>query len=93
MATIQYVSFPLLSLGSSNARLNPKLSISPIARIIDLVGLTKPKIQKRNTRLQVIMHIRDQKTQITFRDKNIDLIIHSKSIGSQQTHRKKSYIK
>ena len=38
------------------------------------------------------MHIRDQKkTQITFMDKNIDLIINSKFIGSQQTHRKKSY--
>ena len=35
------------------------------------------------------MHIRDQKTQITFMDKNIDLIINSKFIGSQQTHRKK----
>ena len=39
------------------------------------------------------MHIRDQKTQITFMDKNIDLIINSKFIGSQQTQRKKSYIK
>ena len=35
------------------------------------------------------MHIRDQKTQITFMDKYIDLIINSKFIGSQQTHRKK----
>ena len=35
------------------------------------------------------MHIRDQKTQITFMDKNIDLIINSKFIGSQQTHHKK----
>ena len=35
------------------------------------------------------MHIRDQKTQITFKDKNIDLIINSKFIGSHQTHRKK----
>ena len=33
------------------------------------------------------MHIRDQNTQITFMDKNIDLIINSKFIGSQQTHR------
>ena len=39
------------------------------------------------------MHIRDSKnTQITFMDKKIDLIINSKFIGSQQTHRKKSYI-
>ena len=35
------------------------------------------------------MHIRDRKTQITFMDKNLDLIINSKFIGSQQTHRKK----
>ena len=39
------------------------------------------------------MNIRDQKTQITFMDKNIDLVINSKFIESQQTHRKKSYIK
>ena len=38
------------------------------------------------------MHIRDQKTQINFMDKNIDLIINSKFIGSQQTHCKKTYI-
>ena len=35
------------------------------------------------------MHIRDQKTQITFMDKNIDLIINSKFIGPQQTRRKR----
>ena len=35
------------------------------------------------------MHIRDQMTQINFMDKNIDLIINSKFIGSQQTHCKK----
>ena len=36
------------------------------------------------------MHIRDQKkTQITFMDKKIDLIINSKFIGSQQTHHKR----
>ena len=38
------------------------------------------------------MHIRDQKTQITFMDKKIDLIINSKFIGSQQTHCKNNYI-
>ena len=36
---------------------------------------------------------RSKKTQITFMDKNIELIINSKVIGSQQTHHKKSYIK
>ena len=35
---------------------------------------------------------RSKKTQITFMDKKIDLIINSKFIGSQQTHRKKTYI-
>ena len=35
---------------------------------------------------------RSKKTQITFMYKNIDLVINSKFIGSQQTHRKKTYI-
>ena len=35
---------------------------------------------------------RSKKTQITFMDKRIDLIINSKFIRSQQTHHKKSYI-
>ena len=35
---------------------------------------------------------RSKKTQIIFMDKNIDLIINSKFIGSQQTHRQKTYI-
>ena len=35
---------------------------------------------------------RSRKTQITFMDKNIDLIINPKFIGSQQTKRKKTYI-
>ena len=39
------------------------------------------------------MHIIDQKTEITFMDKNVDVIINSKFIESQQTHHKKSYIK
>ena len=38
------------------------------------------------------MHKRSKKTQITFMDKKVDLIINSKFIESQQTHRKKSYI-
>ena len=32
---------PLLSLGKDTARLNPKLSTSPIARTTNLVGQTK----------------------------------------------------
>ena len=47
MAAIQYVSLPLLSLGSSTARLNPKLSTSPIARTTNLVGQTKKDNSKR----------------------------------------------
>ena len=35
------------------------------------------------------MHIKIKEDSITFMDKNIDLIINSKFIGSQQTHRKR----
>ena len=61
MATIQYVSVPLLSLGSSTARLNPKLSTSPIARKINLVGQTKPII-RRDLQTYQIMNIRIKRT-------------------------------
>ena len=37
---------PLLSLGKDTARLNPKLSTSPIARKINLVGQTKLIIRR-----------------------------------------------
>ena len=47
MATIEYVSVPFLSLGSNIARLNPKLSTSPIARTTNLVGQTKKDNSKR----------------------------------------------
>ena len=46
METIQYVSVPFLSLGKDTARLNPKLSTSPMARKINLVGQTKLIIQR-----------------------------------------------
>ena len=82
MATIQYVSFPLLSLGSSNARLNTKLSTSPIARKINLVGQTK-----------LILRRDLQKIQRRFKYcSQINLIINPQFIGSRQTHRKKNYI-
>ena len=90
MATIQYVSFPFLSLGSSNARLNPKLSTSPIARKINLVGQTKLIIPRDLQRYQII-HIRIQRR--TKYCSQIILIINPQFIGSRQTHRKKSYIK
>ena len=37
---------PFLSLGKDTARLNPKLSTSPMARKINLVGQTKLIIQR-----------------------------------------------
>ena len=39
------------------------------------------------------MHIRDQKNQITFMDKNIDLIINSKFMDPNKRTAKKIYIK
>ena len=48
---------PLLSLGKDTARLNPKLSTSPIARKTNLVGQTKTIVQRELQRYQ-IMHIR-----------------------------------
>ena len=86
MATIQYVSVPFLSLGSSTARLNPKLSTSPIARKINLVGQTKPIIRRDLQRYQ-IMHIRIQRR--TKYCSQIILIINPQFIGSRQTHRKR----
>ena len=48
--TIQYNTIrdlqPFLSLGKDTARLNPKLSTSPMARKINLVGQTKLIIQR-----------------------------------------------
>ena len=38
---------PLLSLGKDTARLNPKLSTSPIARTTNIVGQTKKDNSKR----------------------------------------------
>src|SRR3954468_16730909 len=89
-ATIKYVSFPLLSLGSSTARLNPKLSTSPIARKINLVGQTKLIIRRDLQRYQ-IMHIRIQRRFKYCSQINL-MIINPQFIGSRQTHRKKNYI-
>src|SRR3989337_2851308 len=73
---------PTISLGEVTARLNPKLSTSPIARRTNLVGQTKPIIRREIQRYQ-IMHIRIQRI---FIDK---LIINPQFIGSRQTHRKR----
>ena len=45
---------PLLSLGKDTARLNPKLSTSPIARKINLVGQTKPIVRRELQRYQTM---------------------------------------
>ena len=51
---------PTLSLGEDTARLNQKLSTSPIARRTNLVGQTKPTIRREIQRYQ-IMHMRIHK--------------------------------
>ena len=51
---------PLLSLGNDTARLNPKLSTSPIARKTNLVGQTKQIVPRELQRYQ-IMHTRIQR--------------------------------
>ena len=86
METIQYVSSPLLSLGSSTTRLNPNLSTSPIARKTNLVGQTKLIVLRDLQRYQ-IRHIRIQRrfkycSQINF-------IINPQLFRSRQTHRKR----
>ena len=89
-----YVSFPLLSLGSSTVRSNPSQSTSSHCKINRSSWPNKTQILEKKYE-DIINHEykRSKKTQITFMDKNIDLIINSKFIGSQQTHRKKVYIK
>ena len=77
---------PTMSLGEDSARLNPKLSISPIARKTNLVGQTKPIIW-REIQKYLIMHKKSsEKTQIIFID---NLIINPQFIGSRQTHCKR----
>ena len=77
---------PLLSLGKDTARLNPKLSTSPMARKINLVGQTKPIIRRDLQRYQ-IMHITIQRRTKYF--SQINSIINPQFIISRQTHRKK----
>ena len=77
---------PTLSLGEDTARLNPKLSTSPIARRTNLVGQTKPIIRREIQRYQNHAYKNSDKIQIIFIDK---LIINPQFIGSRQTHRKR----
>src|SRR3989337_1230572 len=79
-------SLPLLSLGEDTARLNPKLSTSPIARKTNLVGQTKPIVRREIQRDLNHASKSSEKTQIIFID---NLIINPQFIGSQQTHRRR----
>ena len=85
-----YVLVPLLSLGSSTVRSNPLQSTSSHCKINRSSWPNKTQISEKKYKA-LINHAykRSKKTQITFMDKNIDLIINSKFIGSQQTHRKR----
>ena len=85
-----YVSVPLLSLGSSTIRSNPLQSTSSHCKINRSSWKNKTQIsEKKYEAISDHAYKRTKKTQITFMDRNIDLIINSKFIGSQQTHRKK----
>ena len=85
-----YVSVPLLSLGSSTIRSNPSQSTSSHCKINRSSWPNKTQIlEKKYEAIINYAYKRSKKTQITFMDKNIDLIINSKFIGSQQTHAKR----
>ena len=74
-----------LSLGKDTARLNPKLSTSPITRKINLVGQTKLII---HTLAKITNHTQknSEKIQILF----VDRLDHKPTIHRpQQTHRKR----
>ena len=88
-----YVSVPLRSLGSSTVRSNPLQSTSSHCKINRSSWPNKNQIsEKKYEAISNHAYKRSKKTQITLMDKKIDLIINSKFILSQQTHRKKSYI-
>ena len=87
------MSFPFLSLGSSIVRSNPLQSTSSHCKINRSSWPNKTQIsEKKYEAISNHAYKRSKKTQITFMDKNVDLIINSKFIRSQQTHRKNSYI-
>ena len=66
--------------------MNPKPSTSPIARIIDQVGQTKPITRRELQGYENHAYKRSEETQIIFVD---NLIINPQFIGSRQTHRKR----
>ena len=85
------MSVPLLSLGSSTVRSNPLQSTSYHCKINRSSWPKKTQIsEKKYEAISNHAYKRSKKTQITFMDKKIDLIINSKFIRSQQTHGKKS---
>ena len=84
------MSVPLLSLGSSTVRSNPLQSTSSHCKINRSSWPNKTQIsEKKYVSISNHAYKRSKKTQITFMDKNIDLVINSKFIRSQQTHRKR----
>ena len=85
-----YVVFPLLSLGSSTVRSNPSPSTSSHCKINKSSWPNKTQIsEKKYEAISIHAYKRSKKTQITFMDKNIDLIINSKFIGSQKNTAKR----
>ena len=88
-----YVSVRFLLLGSSTIRLNPLPETSSHCKINRSSWPNQTQIsEKKYEAIRDHAYKRSKKTQITFMDKKIDLIINSKFIGSQQTDRKKTYI-
>ena len=79
-----YVSVPLLSLGSSTVRSNPLPGTSSHCKINRSSWPNKTQIcEKKYEAISNHAYKRSKKTQITFMDKKIDLIINSKFIRSQ----------
>ena len=75
------MSFPLLSLGLSTVRSNPSQSNSSHCKINRSSWRKKTQIsEKKYEAISNHAYKRSKKTQITFMDKNIDLIINSKFI-------------
>ena len=71
-----YVSVPLLSLGSSTVRSNPLQSTSPHCKINRSSWLNKTQIsENKYEAISNHSYKRSKKIQITFLDKEIDLII------------------
>ena len=76
-----YVSVPLLSLGSSTVRSNPQQSTCSHCKINRSSWPKKTQIsEKKYEAVSNHAYKRSKKTQITFMDKKIDLIINSKFI-------------